>query len=111
MTLSAKVAELRERLAAAGRKYNAAIQDYTEGYESEGWSAASDHADECDAVARDALALLSEREADAERYRWLRDRTSVTNGAIGYTWDKTPSRLAATDSAIDAALAEKGPRQ
>ena len=109
MTLSAKVAELRERHKVL---LSYASVDFVPPYIDDGTQDIR-IGKFYDAVwlARDALALLSEREADAERYRWLRDRTSVTNGAIGYTWDKTPSRLAATDSAIDAALAEKGPRQ
>jgi hypothetical protein len=50
---------LKERLDQAGKKYNAAIKDYTEGNEDAGWTAASDLSDECDAVAREALSLAS----------------------------------------------------
>ena len=63
-----------------------------------------------------ALALLSEREADAQRYRWLQDRIDYFGSSDGLQYARlnfafgpislTPAQL---DAAIDAALAEKGP--
>ena len=112
MTLSAKVAELRERLRA-----EADLWDKNE------WAGQTIRLLR---EAADALALLSEREADAERYRWLRDRpnqgaksadgygilcvTDQPNNIPRYLGPFCGEQLDAAIDAAMAALAEKGPR-
>ena len=106
MTLSAKVAELRERRVAYAQA------EHTAAYDAK-W----------DAIAwmDDALALLSEREADAARYRWLRDRPNQgAKSADGYGIlcvtdqpNNIPRYLGPfcgeqLDAAIDAALQDSG---
>ena len=87
---SAKVAELRERFAKIDAKdpLNSAISAQWRG------------------LASAALALLSEREADAERWRYLVANWDYYSGLM---W-KDPAQ--ALPKSVDAALlAEKGPRQ
>ena len=98
MTLSAKVAELRERVTKA-QGTSTSFERLAEKYAY---------------ILSDALALLSEREADAERYRFLR---SADDSWVVEHWLPEPRGASELldgtqlDDAIDAALAEKGPRQ
>lgn len=69
MTTHDELERLRERLDEAGKRYNAAIKDCTEGYEDKGWDAASDHGDEAVAVARDAIALCERLASGQQQWR------------------------------------------
>ena len=141
MTLSAKVAELRERLPFDDElMFSGPHGSYCRccgNYEPHG------HLASCPfRIARDALALLSEREADAERLTWRRiltgsslsfpdDRQFLVRNVAGYCavathvdrdgvathWTAEGEYVVCSgveeycDVLLSAAMAEKGPRQ